>query len=229
MRRHASYPYTQTAPTNYRYSGTSSAFSASANPNEDWIKISDLAERRRIQNRIAQRNYRKKLKRRLEDLERRAASSSASPEQRPAELDRSPSQPHDARELSAEAPETPDQGRRTPERCYSQYCGVNDDRSTFAPQYSRQMSLSPPLFSYATYPAANATTYPPFPYRSTYQSLPVTTPEYSPYPSYLPVVSSDYSADFPAMTPALKPGKYVGEEMSPFSMSYANMADSASF
>lgn len=50
----------QTQPISVRqYPSTSSAFSASAHPDEDWTKVSDLAERRRIQNRIAQRNYRK--------------------------------------------------------------------------------------------------------------------------------------------------------------------------
>ncbi|KFX85762.1 hypothetical protein V490_09428 [Pseudogymnoascus sp. VKM F-3557] len=73
---HALAPQRQTA-----CHGSSNAFSSSANADEDWTQMSSLVERRRIQNRIAQRNYRKKLKRRLEDLERRAGSSCASPPQ----------------------------------------------------------------------------------------------------------------------------------------------------
>ncbi|EGE85689.2 hypothetical protein BDDG_08634 [Blastomyces dermatitidis ATCC 18188] len=60
-------------------SAVSSAFSASAHPNEDWTKISDLAGQRRIQNRIAQRKYRKKLEQQhVESLKQNIASSSAS-------------------------------------------------------------------------------------------------------------------------------------------------------
>jgi len=56
------YPYQPSAGSRFSSShGTSSAFSANANANEDWTKISDLAERRRIQNRIAQRNYREPI------------------------------------------------------------------------------------------------------------------------------------------------------------------------
>ncbi|GKU10548.1 unnamed protein product [Fusarium langsethiae] len=53
-------------------------------PGEDWTRVSNLAERRRIQNRLAQRIYRKKLKNRLEELERRTGfSNDAGPDRQP--------------------------------------------------------------------------------------------------------------------------------------------------
>ncbi|KXG50157.1 uncharacterized protein PGRI_061240 [Penicillium griseofulvum] len=58
--------------------------SPNADASEDWTKISNSTERRRVQNRIAQRKYRKRLKRRLEELEKQAATSQ---KQSPAEHD----------------------------------------------------------------------------------------------------------------------------------------------
>lgn len=55
-----------------------SAYSPAAKATEDWTTIEDRTERRRIQNRIAQRAYRQKLKERLQHLERKAASSTTS-------------------------------------------------------------------------------------------------------------------------------------------------------
>jgi hypothetical protein len=236
MHRHAAYQYATAAPTTTRYSGTSSAFSASANPNEDWTKISDLAERRRIQNRIAQRNYRKKLKKRLEDLvspcathpriprncilirsqERRAASSSASPEQKPAELQ----QPH--RSPRQDFPEFP-----SPSSSDSSYNTTPpaEDRM-FAHQNFRQLSTSPPPFSvasYSTYPAPETVAYTmPYTTNSPYHSIPTTmTPEMPSYHYLPPPLSSSYPTTLPSLVPSMKSEYYAEEDLSPFGVGYA--------
>ncbi|OSS45871.1 hypothetical protein B5807_09655 [Epicoccum nigrum] len=213
MHRHQPYQqYATAAPTTTRYSGTSSAFSASANPNEDWTKISDLAERRRIQNRIAQRNYRKKLKKRLEDLERRAASSSASPEQKPAEL---------------QPPQTsPRQEFPSPSSSDSSYTTPPEDRM-FSHQYTRQLSTSPPPFSVASYsssyPAPDAVPYSmPYTTASPYHTIPTTlTPEMPTYTYLPPPLSSAYPTTLPGHLPSMKSEYYAEEDLSPFGVGYA--------
>lgn len=212
MHRHASYQYATAAPTTTRYSGTSSAFSASANPNEDWTKISDLAERRRIQNRIAQRNYRKKLKKRLEDLERRAASSSASPEQKPAEL-----QPPQR---------SPRQEFPSPSSSESSYTTPPAEDRMFSHQSYRQLSTSPPPFSVASYssayPAPDAVAY-SMPYStSPYHTIPTTLTAEMPSYAYLPPpLSSAYPTTLPSLVPSMKSEYYAEEDLSPFGVGYA--------
>lgn len=168
----------------------------------------------------------KKLKRRLEDLERRAASSSASasPEQKYAQLDK-------AALARNKASNTTTSSRRSLDESFLANQGFEymipphnaqpDDKSMFSYQHTRQLSTSPPpLISYSSYSSTASNQSVPDTRKSNCFSIPITSSDASyllgpthGFANYLPNVSSSN----------IKQEYYEEDDINPFSLSYASM------
>lgn len=168
----------------------------------------------------------KKLKKRLEDLERRAGSSSSSPEQKHEELPEHDSASEDQsthpvqRQRSSGSQVRRD---RTPDILPQQYVLPSEDRGMFSHQFTRQLSTSPPPFSYGSLSAVENATYSNYPQNASYCSLPGNGMDMQLYPQYLPPIQQNYHHVPSITTPPIKQ-EYYDDDMNPFSMSYATMA-----
>ena len=171
----------------------------------------------------------KKLKRRLEDLEKRAGSSSASPEE-------SYEEPETPRTVQATKTRT----RHRPSRstsdvdCHTSveqlspfdyYNGQDDRGSMFSHQCTRQLSASPPPVFFPSYSQLDSYGHSVYGHSPSYNSFPGSHHDMTfagdyeePLPSIGPVATS-------AGRPMKRVHQYPEDDMmSPFSMSYAAMA-----
>jgi hypothetical protein len=98
----------------------------------------------------------------------------------------------------------------------------------FSQQYcDRQLSTSPPPFSYSAYPAPETAAY-SVPYTTTapYHSIPTTiTPEMTTYAPYLPPISASYPTTLPSLAQPVKSEYYADEDIAtnPFASGYQLM------
>ena len=168
----------------------------------------------------------------MEDLERRAGSSSASPPQLYQELSQASTDDAEASEESLERGSALTGRERTagyrhlsPESSQSgHYLSARDDsQPMFAHQHTRQLSTSPPPFACTPYATQEHNVYYPYSEQASYDVMPATlAPETSLHSQFQPSLSGV----LPSQADSIKYESLYAEDdtLSPFSMSYAAMA-----
>lgn len=175
----------------------------------------------------------KKLKRRLEDLERRAASTSASPEQSHMELNKTaPEHSEDACSQRRATPpkiKTEVEWNPLPVRHPNDNFNSREDRGPmFSQQCTRQLSASPPpVFSYpsSSYPYTESYNQTTRPQQSSYPTITQTYNDMSFPNQYLHSLPTNYPILPPATSSIKRENIYPDEDiMNPFTVNYASMA-----
>lgn len=172
----------------------------------------------------------KKLKRRLEDLERRAGSSSDSPEQQhPEVMPGQRSKTDDAGKKKKPAkpgPSAPKQNRSPIPPLTASFPTRDDNGGMFSRQYTRQLSTSPPpAFTYSQYPGTEPPPiHAPYPQHAPFHTLPAPYPDFHSQPLFLPPLPGTRpSLNSYDSAPVKQEGHFEDDGMiSHFNMSYSS-------
>jgi hypothetical protein len=195
--------------------------SRTALPRETIVRLSCRVT---LQKNVADSCKGKKLKARLEDLERKAGSGSVSPQPESRRSSSEASHEERSREmvLTVDSVGRARYGRQiSPDMMAPLDCSGSSGDERFD-MYDRQYNKPPQLFAYSSMASSDQSLYASYPQHTPLQSMPIGMGgDYSNYSSY-PL--SSHTALGGLSTSSSHPGLYADEDLlNPFSISYSSM------